>query len=160
MENVKSEEIDDEVKRLHAEAEKKILELKMNGIKETTIESLEKEKGVEDQEPVSPEPLKIVAPKAIRTFFQWFRDYKFGPELEAINRRRGLLVPLMTAYTNLDILRTLGEISNTLKEIPDLIQDQVDATETMRKEILTKLDEIKDDNSSETTVRKRGVKEK
>ena len=136
------DEIDEEIRQMHAKAQKEIEELTAKKGQSEEIES-KKKVVVQEEQKETPSPLlRIVPPKELRTFAQWFRDFHFAPELETINKRRGQLIPLMTAYTNLDILRTLGQMTKTLKEIPDLIQDQVDATEAMQEALLSKLDEL------------------
>lgn len=127
-----NEEINEEIRKMHADAAAKIADL---------------ERKKQDPEPApeeapQAEPLKVVPPKGLPTFDQWFKREKLFAELATISKRRGMLVPLITAYTNLDILRGIGAMAETLKKIPDLIQDQVDAIETMDKNISEKLDAL------------------
>uniref|UniRef100_A0A6M3LEX8 Uncharacterized protein n=1 Tax=viral metagenome TaxID=1070528 RepID=A0A6M3LEX8_9ZZZZ len=146
---IADEEIDEDLRKMHAEAEKKVAELK------------EKEKAefVSVPEKVREKPqttASVLKPK-IRTFDQWFNGENMGKELETLSHRRGQLVGLMTAYTNLDISRGLTEIAKTLKEIPDLIQDVVDSVDAVAK----KLDDFSKSYKSEdkkpvSAVRKRG----
>jgi len=146
------DEIDEDVRRLHAEAEKQIAELK----EKTTVEPVE----VSEKMPETPKAIAPVSKPKIRTFDQWFYGEGMQKELQAISKRRGNLVGLMTAYSNLDILRSLKEIAGSLKEIPDLIQDVVDSIDALSKKMdeLTKAPEIVIDKtpSSPGATRKRG----
>lgn len=147
------DEIDEDVRRLHAEAEKQIAKLKEKE------EQLPIEKIVEQKEiPVSATVKPFVARPAIRTFDQWFYGEGMSKELQAISKRRGNLVGLMTAYSNLDILRSLKEIADSLKEIPDLIQDVVDSVDALGKKIdeLTKVQKEEIPDKSVVPGRKRG----
>ena len=139
------DEIDEDVRRLHAEAEKQIAELK----EKATVEPVD----VPEKMPETPKATVPVSKPKIRTFDQWFYGEGMQKELQAISKRRGNLVGLMTAYSNLDILRSL-------KEIPDLIQDVVDSIDALSKKMdeLTKAPEIVIDKtpSSPGATRKRG----